>query len=496
MSYTPTATADAPLRPSVVESGSGEIILTATDILKDKPQHLTRLFQQYGRKTPFLSKVRMMGFSRGVGGPETGHYEEPRETRTFKVGSIIAAPAAPEAGKNMTIELASTDMYTYTDSLGNPHYDSRPRKFEEVKTVTGKSYVIVDKDKTVNPHRLILRPGKTTYDATVDITANAMLFIIGPERGEGSGGVAPLDERYQKYTNTFTIMKEKKLFSGTYLTTEAPFTFEEIEGKSNLFYLRGIEKFDVRHAYNKSMKYIFGEQHNNIIDDGSQLETDVPVYGTEGMLDFVSNYGFTDEYGASTVDYTIDDFWAISGYAEERRLPGNKLVALQGYKLNHKLNQLLKDYFDNTMIKYVSETYMSDILSDEQISPEGLFATIGFRGLSVGSYDYLFTGLDEFNDIEGGGAAGFKYNQGQLILPLGTFRNAKANKMENGASYPFLGYEYRSAGNYSRENEMWKHGGAGPITKTTEFDIMNCELRTEFATHFGMAEYWIWQKTT
>src|ERR1700749_2720765 len=100
--------------PSHFESGSGEVVLVGNDLLRDKPQYIAKLFQTYNERTPFLYKLKSLGFSRAVQGPETGHYEEPRRTRTFTIETIITPPGSPTVNKSMVVQISSADMVSFT----------------------------------------------------------------------------------------------------------------------------------------------------------------------------------------------------------------------------------------------------------------------------------------------------------------------------------------------------------------------------------------------
>lgn len=462
--------------PSHFQSGSGEVILVGSDLLKDKPQYLTQLFQTYQEKTPWLYKMRALGFSRAVQGPETGHYEEPRKTNTFTIGSIITAPGAPTPNKTMIIEVDADDMVSFTNINSQTIVGSRPRAGEVFMTKDKKLFRIESKDESVNPHRLTVKPAKTGDDTTVSIIEGDKVFVVGVFKGEATGQPSPLTERYYKYTNQFSILKETKVFSGTYLTTASPFA--PVPDKPGFFYVKGIQQVEVDHEKQKSQAALFSTPFGNLTD-ASALGHDTVVNGTEGLFYFAETNGFSDGFG-TLPEYDTDDFYALSTYYEERRVAGEDIVLMQGYQMSNRQDIILKDFIDGTYVDYTADKYMGEMMRTSGLSAEKMFVTLGFKGFRLGGYNYLKMKLDELNDIQGAGI--FDYGQWQIAVPMGFFKNKQKDEM-----LPIMGYEYRGRPGYSRENEIWRNGGAGDdtIVKSSDLDVANWYLRSEIATHFS-----------
>lgn len=461
--------------PSHFQSGSGEVILVGNDLLRDKPQYLMELFQTYNEKTPWLYKMKALGFSRAVQGPETGHYEEPRKTNTFTI-HIITAPGAPTVNKTMVVSVDAADMVSFSNINSQTITGSRPRAGEIIMTADKNLFWIVSKDETQNPHQMVIKPAKTGNDTTVSIVDGQKVFIVGVFKAEATGQPDPLTERYYKYTNGFAILKETKVFSGTYLTTASPFA--PVPNKPGFFYVKGIQQVSVDHEKQKSQAIIFDTPHGNISEMTALGQTGF-VGGTEGLVYFASTYGLDDGYGTLS-DYDMDDFYAKSTYYEQRRVSGNDIVLMQGYDIGIREDAMLKDFISGTYVDYTAKKYMGSLLETSGMSPEEMFVTLGFYGLRVGSYNYLKMTVDEFNDIQGAGI--FDFTQWEIAVPLGFFKNKQKNER-----LPIMGYEYRGREGYSRENEIWRNGGAGDgeIVKSSDVDVANWYLRSEIASHFS-----------
>lgn len=462
--------------PSHFQSGSGEIILVGNDLLKDKPQYLTQLFQTYNEKTPFLYKMKSMGFSRAVQGPVTGHYEEPRKTNVFTIGDIVTAPGAPTVNKDMTIAVDAADMVSFTNINNQTIVGSRPREGEIFMTKDKALFWIVTKDETQNPHQMVVRPAKTGSDTVASIIEGDKVFIIGVFKAEATGQPDPLTERYYKYENTFAIMKETKVFSGTYLTTASPFA--PVAGKPGFFYVKGIQQVTVDHEKQKSQAVVFATPFGNLTEL-SALGHVAPVNGTDGLVYFAETYGITDGFG-TLAQYDLDDFYAKSTYYEQRRVAGNDIVLMEGYQMSNRQDVVLKDFLDGSHVDYTAAKYMGNVLNSSGMSKEDMFVTLGFRGARIGSYNYLKMTIDEFNDIQGAGI--FDFGQWEIAVPYGFFKNKQKDE-----KLPIMGYEYRGREGYSRENEIWRNGGAGDdsVVKSSDLDVANWYLRSEMGTHFS-----------
>jgi hypothetical protein len=484
--YTPDSQAlQQRTTPSQFQGGSAEVILLGSDLLRDKPQYLMEYFRSYGEKPTFLQKVQSLGFSRAVQGPVTGHYEEPRPTHTFTIGAVVTAPSAPTAGKDIVVSVKSTDMVNYTTPAGQTVIGSRPRAGETFMLADHNEYYIRTKNEQVNPHQLTVRCVDQTVDPTLAVVANARAFIIGSVKGEATGQIKPLVQRHIKYENTFVIVDDTAFASGTYLTTASPFI--PVKGKPGYFYTKDFRDVEVRHERSKSMRILFGKPFTGINDYSDPLGRDVPISGTEGFLYFAETYGFKDPY--PTGAYSVADFDALSSYYEDRRVPSTDIVLFQGSALNRQLENTFKTYLDNTFVNYVADKYMGAKVKGTGMTASDMFISIGFSGIRKGSFNYIFTPMDEFNDIEGAGDPAFDYKQRQYAAPVGLLNNKRSDP-----GTPLLGYEYRGVpGGYSRENEIWKTGGAGPIQKTSEFDVMSCYMRSEIAAHFSLGELFVTQ---
>lgn len=377
----------------------------------------------------------------------------------------------------MVVQISADDMVSFTNINNNTITGSRMRETEVFMTADEQLFQIVSKDESQNPNYLTIKPYTPGGDTTVSITEGEKVFIIGAFSSEGTGQPQPLTERYYKYTCNFAILKETKVFSGTYLTTASPFA--PVKGKPGFFYVKGIQQVTVDHEKQKSQTILFGTPGGNITM-ASGLGQPTVVNGTDGLTYFARTNGFTDGYG-TMADYDSDDFYAMTSYYEQKRVSGTDIVMMMGYDLSNRQDIILKDLTNGT---YVDFTEKNDNLkrmmgANVGMSKEAMSFTLGFYGFRIGGYNFLKMIVDEFNDAQGAGIF-TKFSQSSYNVPMGFFKN----KMMD-TKLPIMGYEYRGRPGYSRENEIWRNGGAGDdsIVKSSDLDLANWFFRSEIGYH-------------
>lgn len=476
------------IAPSRVQGFAGDVILSGSDALREVPQLLPTFYKTYGVKTPFLAVMLMYGMRIGVKGPKTRHWENVRSTDTFTVGSVITP--AGGAGQNIVIAVSAADMSTGPDGVVR----SRPRVYEKYM-FNQKEYSIVSKNTTVNPHQLTIRPRLAANNANTDIIAGAKAFFTSTSFGEGTGQPDPLIFNPVEYENTFTIVKDTQFSSGTHHTTEAP--FKPIGGPNGYWVQQDRLDADARHEKQKSNAIIFGQVADNITQSSNSMGT-VSVTDTEGLLQFAQTYGLNDTF-SDLPSYNIDDIYALAQWYRDNWLSGNDVMIGTGGKMYAQWERLFKDYLQDTAVDYVRSqagSYMQSYI-DQPVKPDGtsmsageIMAQFGIVCASLNGYNFHLGSINEFDDIQGAGAAGQTYNQSLLAMPIKLFKDAQDNSMK-----PVWGYAYREGNGYNRENEFWQVGGAGPssVNKVSEFDEYKAFYRSEIAGHFSHGDQYVWQ---
>lgn len=477
------------LQPSHLESAQGDVFVLGSTLLADNPQLLPTYFKQAGYPPTTLSKLRSFGFgrvnlnSKGVEGPVTGHYEKPRPNELFTVGEIVGTD-----GNEITIALAEDDMVTETTTYGTYKF-SRPRVTEVWQfSDAGAQYRIIEKDRTTDPHQITLK-ANADIDPEDEIIEGSQAFYIGTLKGEATGQPEPLRTRQYKYQNTFWITGETDITSGTHMTTAV--RFEPVPG-SNLLWLEGIKDMEMRHEAAKGKIWMFGAQAEGWSDYSDAMKADVPITGTQGLLDYALENGYDLEYDPN--DFGEADIRAMSSYFHDIRVGESEILLMQGYNVNQLIETFWSDKLNYNWVIGLSERYMSEGVrnarkNSNEFTEEGMFINLGVTGFAMGNYTFLQTAAPEFNYMQGAGAVGYK--DWMIAAPFG--RAADADNT------PYLGYEFRGTTGYSRENEVWVESGAGTraitgrsdFLKTSQIDANRTYLRSEIAPHFALGEQFI-----
>lgn len=473
-------------QPTHVESAQGDVFLLGSELLQDNPQLLSTYFKQAGYPMTTLQKLKAFGFgrlnTRGVAGPYTAHYEKPRPKETITIGTIIGV-----SGNTIEIALTEDDMVTTVNSYGQTFVQSRPRVTEVWKADTSQiSYRITEKDETTNPHQITLEASRV-IDPEGDIIEGGQMFYVSTIKGEATDQVQPLRPLQTRYQNTFWILDETEITSGSNLTTEVAFN---IVPGSNLYWLEGLEDAEMRQEEAKGKVWMFGNTANNWSDYSSSMRTEVPIPGTQGLLEYTYQNGFDLEYDPN--DYSDADIRAIANYYNSIRVGSTEILLMEGYGINQLIEQYWSDRYQYNWVIGLSDRYMADKIAKMKnmdktgtFTSEGLMVDLGITGFSVGNYTFLQTASPEFDYSGGAGAVG--YSNFLIAAPFG--RSASAENT------PYLGYEYRGAAGYSRENEVWVRAGAGnasvirgkaEFNKTYENDSLSMFLRSEIAPHFAL----------
>lgn len=485
--------------PTHVVGGYSDHFILGSTLLADYPHLLPTYFRNVGKKVPFLNKLTAMGFLKRnmteSDSPKTGHYEKPRTKNFFGISAIISGGGT--TGQAIVVAILATDMLSVTDTIGNTTLFSRPRKNENYKFGDGNTYKITAKNTATNPHQITLQPLKSTVNTNAGIVVGAKCAWINPQRGEGAKTMDPLKAQRFKYSNTFTILSEREVISGSNLTTGV--SFNPVPGKPNTLCLEGIDDTETRFEEAKSNWFIWGETSDQLTDFSDILNETVPMIGSECLIPYIKAAGYTINF-TDTDSYDIDDAFAVSNYYHDIAVGATTVIQLQGRNLANRKDIFLKEFQDNTNISYsLTNSYMKEGMSaakalDPTFNSEGMFMALDFRGYRIGGLNFVATGMAEFDDTYGMGNLGYK--DVQINMPIGTFQS------EDKTMVPYVGLEWRGKDGYSRMSEVWSTSGAGKIasvaqfTKCLEDDGYNMFLRSELAPHFGNGIQMVIEKPT
>lgn len=469
--------------PQTIQTGQAEVILSQLDFLRNNPHYLNQIMNTYGGYTTFIQKLRTLGFAKSVpvSTPYSEHYYTDRETRTFTVGSVVTAASGP--GGNIVIALHASDMKSMTGLDGTARNFSRPRKNETVQFPSMNNYQIVEKNKATNPHQITLRPVNALVNANDDITQDAKAFIIAPQFAEATGQPDPVTNTYGKYRNTFATVKETALVSGTGMTSKSPLA--AIDGMPGYWYTKDRADTGVRHEINKSKTLLHDQLGSNVTQYSPDFDDNFPVNHTEGFI--AAALGMGEQVGYSSLPaFDIDNFDDVAAYYRSIMANTRNLVSWQGHNYQARVENVLVDFLaDKSFNSYVANNYMKKSLQyfwDDNVTTDDAFVAIGFKGVHKQGFNFLFSALNELNDLEGAGAEGFDYPNWAFYLPLGMTKDAKTK-----TQLPYFQFEHRgqTPGGFSREDIAWNTGG--PVQHTDQWDVDRSFFLSEILLHIANA---------
>lgn len=435
--------------------------------------------QRHSSMPSFRQMLRLQKATRGVKAPTTGHYEQDWKTNLVPFGTV--ATAAGAAGANLIINLAAGAMYNAGATVGGAaRQASHVRVGDVMQAPNGVRARVMDKNTTVTPHRITLRPLKAADNLDTAFLANGTYAIFDNMHAEASNIPESLIPRLIKYENTFQIVKGGGATSGTELTNVLFAQFVPMQ--DNTIYVA--IKADEMERYERAMCYalLFGTQADNIVVASTQLQHDVSMRGTEGLIPFLDAWGHLDTYIAGS--YAIGDFDVLASIFEQERIGTRQITTYDGYSIFQETENALQNLLNANLTIELMKKWGADWgASSENMQPfdsDSFDFYIGFRALKKSGYAFYFRLLHEFNEYVGAGAPNYKQTTYRLALPLGY-----ANDRNSGSPVPYISYEYKSDGRgYDRHDRIDEYGGIGSKLKASNGDDMQAfGIVSEIALH-------------
>ncbi len=430
-----------------------------------------------GLKNNFYSTLKELGLGTPSSSPEVSHMEKDWVKNNFAIGAIVTAPTGP--GEPGVYRLDAGSMYTTTVNGYGQMSFSYPSEREIVILPNGVQALIMKKDQTKNPHELTLKPLKANETLVGAITVGSANRIwIGPNASvEGSTGVESKMARYYKYVNNHQIIRSSFGITGTELTNKLPFV--NIDGAEGSFLIEGTTDTEILQMSRISDALLWGVKSDNVTAYSEMLKRDAPVLTTQGLDDYIVQEGNTlnltnGEFGVPEID--LADI-----ILTREKIATNTLLMPLGGDLRRDFSNNMKDFMKDTCFDFAKGSFPNVTLFDET-NRQDLFPWLDFAGVRKNNRNWLAKGFSELDNFMGAGSEGYNKGKTGYILPIEIVDNPGGKNPK----IPSIGYEYKSLGGYGREYEMWKHGGAGPITKTTDLDGMMLEWLSEIAGHWAL----------
>lgn len=472
--------------PKVFEGGHADF-LAQTDMLKRSPAAYRQLVEAYGHTNLFTDILESLGFvslqnSEPHQSPFASFYYKEKDERYLTVGSVVTAQTG--AGTNVVIALTAAQMFSRNGFL-----TSRPRVNEMLLDKNGVQWKIVAKNTTTNPHQITIRPALAATATT--FVANDRFAILAPRFAEATGQPKGLVDQFGDYFNRFAIYKETQLTSGTNKTTkENWYTVPGLEGYA---YQKGFADAEVRHEVNISKGLVFDRIADNLTDFSPDFDTNISDHGTEGFIQGVETQGKVQTWDVAA-GYDKADFDRAEAWYRQKNLPTADIAVLQGGTVASQVQTALENYMGKEIAtKYLAEKYLGQrYKSTERYTAEQLFIQLGFKGIQLGNYKFIFREISELNSMFGEGyTGGIDYSTWQFFVPLRTFKDAKQNITMNTIQLLHRGQD---VGGYQRRVQMWETGGSANRIKTDQFDVHRKFLLSEVCLMMVGGQWIILQK--
>jgi hypothetical protein len=459
--------------------------------------------ERHNQLSIFKLMLGMMGGAKGCAAPVTGHYERDWLDNTVRVGTPSTTTTA--AGVATTFTLHADSVYAAGATQGGTSHTASSIRINDIIThPDGTRVMVTNKVVAGATHTITITPLDATtvlVAATVPkFAAGSSYFVSDNAFSEGSGLPTTIIPRLFRYTNTFQIVKEAFGGTGSEMTNQL---YVQYKGMADGSIMAILDKDMVtRFEKRSSNALMFGSTITNPLifnNNPTQIGHDVPVIGTQGFVDFVSQHGHTDLYNAGA--YTMADFDVVASIYESERSATRELLTFDGFGVFQSTENLLQGQLAGDMAPMLMKRMAEKMgTPSEEFQPylESDFSFyVGFRSVRKSGYNFYFRQMHEFNDATGAGAAGYNYQNRRYITPIGEARDTKT-----GDARSFMGYDYKQLGAYSRQAVVSTIAGAGVagvngyypgLMAGNEFDMARTGMVAELAFHAACANLFVLQ---
>lgn len=462
--------------PTGITAVGSEGLFTALQLYADNPQVKRKLYERHGYRKSLYLILDQMGLGTPVKGPNYIHWEKDWFKQTFVVGSVITPTGG--TGNPIVIAIKAESMLTKSiDGVSVPFSFPQEQDIIEMPGTRQKA-IITLKDTSVSPHRLTIKP-MSNFDMAAYVIADARFFIASNAWAEGTRGAKSRLSIDSRYINNTQIFKARYSETGSSLTNELP--YEPIPDKMGSYLLRGTDEAE-KWLYDQiSGAFITGIKSAYVPQTATDLAYDPIVKTTQGMID----YGVTEgtEINHTIGGFDVDHFDSIGEVMRRERVNSKIISGWMGYGYRKEVENTLVDFFLRDLSVYKDKVKPEAMNGTD---PNDFFAWLGFSGLHKNGFDFVFNTLDELDDPQGMGVANYNYSYLGMWMPADTLKN-KGDKRD----IPSIGFRYKELDGYSRKYELWPTGGAGPIKKTSDVDIMNNDFRADMGFEAALGSQWV-----
>lgn len=431
-----------------------------------KPQRLSRLFRPFGDQgaSHFMMFKDMM-FEEAVMNETFGHNELNRYHTKAIVRANVTAPAA---GANLSFVLSTDSM-----DAQNRFY---PRKGDTVMLKNEQTAFIWAIDTSTPADPIITLKGNKQALTLGALTAGDEIIIISGAHSEASGQIAPALSGTTYHDNDMQIVKETLAVTGVEMTNEAWIEVTDDAGR-NQFYREGQAQMDHRMLVKMDGALTF--QDRTVNTTAIDPETGNPVLTTEGAYKYARRRA--NPFPKASGAFTIPDFDAIDLLLEQNHV-GNYICANSGSKRYHNMENILKEYHNDTNIELATKTASEDLFGGRPAQD----SVINFRYFTKGGRTTMLKRNPLSNHPHLYGAEGFTMTDWTLFHSLSRFVDPVQKRyLEE------MGMRYKAMGDYDRRMEAWSVKGAGPGLKVIDADIAYSYQRTHIGSQNANGQKWV-----
>jgi hypothetical protein len=437
---------------------TSQSIVTAFNIFP--PNNLLSLYQRHDDPVPFNHYLAAIGASKGTATPTTGHYENDWYIDNVSFGRIVTP--ASGIGQPIVVEISASDM-----TVVNGQNATYVNQYDLIDFGPGVKAQVIDKNTSVFPYQLTLQPNLTTVNLNTYVNLGVRYAIAANAFTEGSPFGQGRVSQVFKYNNSFQYIKDNCEVTGSELTNTT--VFEPVAGKEGTYFMKVQDENYKRHQFNKDQVLLFGSTNDNFSATSPALGYSTPTPTTEGMVDFIYNYGQKNQYNAGLV--TVQDFDQNGRILTAQRVFKGTLEVQQGFNMFINIENALKDYAG------AKEKFVTDIKGEEKFE-----INVGFYSFQKASYRYNFMQMPQFSFVKAQGGSAYPYQEWAIIYPI--YMKLAANL---GTYTATMGWEFKELNGYSR-NELVKYqGGTGKngslVTTNNGADVDIYSLESDLAFH-------------
>jgi hypothetical protein len=437
---------------------TSEVLLSTFDyLLKPDVQHL--YVQKYkGNGLTLYSLFQLLGMKQRVKQVTNFTNEQPRIIKSFSPRTNVTG------GLSISVTLSTADVNT-----NNTFYPQVGMQVMTTDKVRGKITVI---DTTIpSAPVLTIEADNVPFN---NIAAGTPIINFSRRSGEGTGqpnSTFTQPELYQYYNK---IIKGTSSATGTARSVDSWLT--DIGGNpipGSVFAIVADLEEEMR-----LQRMIGGALMFDQVVTNANALTELGETNVFGLVPAVLANGNSTtttpgSFGVADMDYIVRVFDAEVGCL-------NNLIVAGGSLYQDIENGVVNTFTQNPIVFSKTSGGGSNPISNEQaVRTDSIFANYNVRGFSKGNYFFHLAKIQELNDPETYGAAGFTTPDLGVIMPLDPLAGTGKEGIKGYIELTYL--DVIGNGGAGTEMKIWKTGANAPIP-TNQID----NLEVNYKTHTGI----------